>query len=228
MTDNLVEARREKARNRRYKKAIAKDLNLETINAFLYETRNEVEEIGYTVENDDVFVDALGGDEDEAFEFRQAFSMLASDIEAFQDDLSEQWVPDCFDTFFAATSGSELLGYDEMEQDYFGFDGQFMASAAQREAEKRLIRLAKHELIDAAGQCLRIAVAYLGIRSRWEDLSASLDLLRGVNNGLLSSIKRIEELYALANKYGIGMWDNKTEHEFDALVATLPEECWLR
>ena len=40
-----------------------------------------------------------GGDEDEAFEFRQAFSMLASDIEAFQDDLSEQWVPDCFDTF---------------------------------------------------------------------------------------------------------------------------------
>ena len=61
MTDNLVEARREKARNRRYKKAIAKDLNLETINAFLYETRNEVEEIGYTVENDDVFVDALGG-----------------------------------------------------------------------------------------------------------------------------------------------------------------------
>lgn len=226
--DNLIERRKTLARNKRFKKAICKDINLDGIRNFLYDAESDADEIGYATQNDDAFVDALGGDEEEAFEFVSAYSALCNDMEQFQNDLDQCWVPECFDDLFAACAPGRdgLMGYDEYECDYYGLD-TYTQDLAQQEAEKRLLRLTKTDLIAAMQQCVKIAVSYLGIRSRYEDLSASIAIIRAQNDGLLGALKRIDELYDMSQRDDYS-YDYKKQREFDKLANGLPAECWLR
>lgn len=222
------EKRMEKARNLRYKKAIAIGMNMYDIRQWLDDTGEALEDVAYTTQNEDVFLNAFDGDEEEAFEYRVAFSSLAADVERFRDDLERCWVPECFDDFFCACAGRgfEYAGFDSVEQDYFGLD-DFEDGLAQTEARKRLERLTKKDLIEAAHRCFQIAIAYLGLKGRRDDLQAALDILRAQNKGLLHGIREIEELY---EKWSEAEFENKEDigHRMDAIAAQLPEEVWLR
>ncbi len=220
--------RAKKAKNLRYKKAIALTMNLDGISQWVWDAFDGLEDVTYVTQNDDMLVDAFGGDEEEAFEFRMAFDALAGDLDRFREDLREEWIPDCFDDFFCACAGKgeQLLGYDAVEEDYFGLDS-FDAIEAQKEAQKRLERLTKKDLIEAAHQCFKVAVAYLGLRSRFEDLRAAVDIIRAENDGLMSGIKAIEELYDqwskadYVGKFAIG-------DKIDNIAAQMPEEVWVK
>ncbi len=218
----------DKARNLRYKKAIAVGMNLDDIRRWIWDTTNALEDVTYVTQNDDMFVDAFDEDEEVAFEFRMAFNSLSMDIERFRDVLEEAWIPECFDDFFCACAGAgdNLAGYDTVDQDYFSLNS-FEAEAAQEEAGKRLERLTKKDLIEAAQQCFRVSVAFLGLRSRYEDLRSAVDILRAQNDGLMSGIKAIEELY--------DQWEQATypgkfklERDLDSIAAQLPDEVWMR
>lgn len=76
--ERAEEMRREKARKMRYKKPISKALNLEQIKSDLYDIQSDAQELAWT-EDDEALVAALDGDEDEAWEFRMAFSDLVAD-----------------------------------------------------------------------------------------------------------------------------------------------------
>lgn len=223
----LIEHRIREARNKRYKKPICKNINMDEINRFCWEAMEASSDVAYAAENKDVFVDAMGGDEEEAFEFRMAFTDLEVDVERFQNDLQETWIPECFDLFFAGVGGDGggWLGYDAYEEDYMSLDG-FEVEAAQREAIKQLARLTKAELLEAAGKCLRIVTAYIALKSRYEDLQAGLNIIRGVNSGLLAVIKQINALYDADMADGL-KW-GKHQQEFNRLVGQLPDECWVR
>ena len=68
-----------KAKQLRYKKPIIKNLNLDTIKADLWNIQEACEEIKWYTDSEDgtdSLVNALDGDEDEAYEFRMAFSTL--------------------------------------------------------------------------------------------------------------------------------------------------------
>lgn len=218
----------EKARNLRYKRAVAVGMNIGDIGQWVWEAFDGLEDAAYVAQNDEMFLRAFDGDEEEAFEFRMAFNALSGDIQRFREDLDEAWIPDCFDDLFCACAGDgyEFAGYDVVEQDYFGLDS-YAAEAGQDEARKRLERLTKKDLIEAAQGCFRVAVAYLGLRSRYEDLRASLDIIRAQNDGLMKGIKAIEELYdqcsqaSYTEKYSI-------ERKMDNIAAQLPDEVWLR
>ena len=220
--------RAEKAKGLRYKKAIACAVNLDDIKQWIWNTFDALEDVTYVIQNDEMFVKAFDGDEEEAFEFRMAFNALSGDIDRFREDLDEEWIPDCFDDFFCGCSGAGevLAGYDVVEQDYFGLSS-FEADREQDEARKRLERLTKKDLIEAAQRCYQVAVAYLGLRSRFEDLRAAVDIIRAENDGLSSGIKAIEELYdqwseaAYEAKWAIG-------NQMDNVAAQMPEEVWVR
>ena len=224
----LIEHRKDEAKKLRYKKPMCRELNLYAIREFLSDAGEEASEIGYAMCNDEAFTDALGGDEEEAFEFRNAYGTLCADMEHFAEDLDEQWVPECFDTFFAAVAnkGDVMLGYDEFECDYYGLGG-YEADAAREEAATKLKRMTKADFIDAAQQCFSIAVAYLGLRSRYEDLASSLAIIRVQNDGLLGAVKRLEELYEMSQGQGFD-WNWKLQREFDDIAQHLPDECWTR
>lgn len=223
----------DKAKQLRYKKPIVKNLNLDTITQDLWDIQEACEDVHWFTDSDDgeeTLINALCGDEDEAYEFKMAFADLCAECEHMFEDLHEEWVPDCFDIFFvAAGAGDEyggLLGYDEWEQDYFGISG--MDSYAEDEAKKKLKQMTKDELIAAARQCFKVYSAYIGLRNRYDSLKAAIDILRDENTGIIQVVKKIEELYDEAQKQQ-GAWKeySKEWKEFDRYTDALPQEAWI-
>lgn len=120
---NKEETKKIKAQNLRYKKPIAKNLNLDAITQDLWNMQEVCEEIRWYTDSEDggdSLINALSGDEDEAYEFKMAFADLCAECERMLEDLQEEWVPECFDIFFVAVGAGDLLGWDSYEGDYFG------------------------------------------------------------------------------------------------------------
>lgn len=140
------ETKRKKARQLIYRKPIVKDLNLYSIHEKLCDIQEECENVKWFFETDEeTLINALDGNEDEAYEFKMMFADLCAECERMYEDLEEEWIPDCFDRFFVAVGAGEdfggLLGYDSYEQDYFGLTCE--ESWAEDENRKVLKRLTK-------------------------------------------------------------------------------------
>ena len=232
MTD-AQETKRLKARGMRYKKPIVRNLNLETITQDLWDIQEECVNITWYTDSEDgtdSLINALDGDEDEAHEFRMAFAELCAECERMFADLREEWVPKCFDIFFVAAgagdAGGGLLGWDTFEQDYFGIDCSDWI--AENEAKKKLKKLTKDDLIDAARQCFKIYHAYMGLRNRYDNLKAAIDILRDQNTGYLQAVKEIERLYEEASDERNRNDDwNEAAREWKRYTDALPQEAWI-
>lgn len=107
------ETKRWKARNLRYKKPIVRNLNIAQIQEDLWEIREACEDVRWYTDSEDgtdSLINALAGDEDEAYEFKMAFADLCAECERMQDDLQEEWVPECFDILFVAAGADDAYG----------------------------------------------------------------------------------------------------------------------
>lgn len=147
--NNNENMKREKARQLRYKKPIVKNLNLDFIIDDLNDIQSECEDIRWYTDSEDgndSLLNALNGNEDEAFEFKMAFSDLCNDCTQMAEDLHMEWVPECFDILFVAAGCGDfggLLGFDSYEGDYFGIGT--MDSFAEDEAKKKLMKMTKEK-----------------------------------------------------------------------------------
>lgn len=148
---NAEETKRWKAKQLRYKKPIVRDLNLDKIQEDLWNIMEECENIRWYTDSDDgndSLINALDGDEDEAYEFKMAFADLCAECERMQEDLREEWIPNCFDIFFVAAGAGEsfggLLGWDSFEGDYFGINSS--DAWAEDEAKKKLKSFTNRQL----------------------------------------------------------------------------------
>ena len=218
----------------RYKKPIVKNLNLETITQDLWDIQEECENIRWYTDSEDgtdSLINALEGDEEEAYEFKMAFGDLCAECERMIEDLQWEYVPEYFDSFFVAIGAGEygggLLGYDSYEQDYFGL--QCTDRFAEEESAKKIKKLTKDELIQSAHQCFRIYHAYMGLRNRYDSLKAAIDILRDQNTGHLQAVKEIEKLYeAASDEWNRDSDWNKASIEWRRYTNTLPQEAWLQ
>lgn len=222
---NVDETKRQKARNLRYRKAIAKDINFEKIQEDLWEIIENCEEIKYYFDDDNL-LEVLDNNEDELFEFKAMFSDLCYESKKMQEDLQDTYIPECFNDFFAVFSNNELLGYDIYERDYYGLS-YYEERLGREESKKRLNRLTKNELIEAAGSCFEIYQAYIGLINRYCNLKDALDILKDKNSGYLQMIKQIESLYELADKECFVEWGKSTK-ELTKLADSMPTEFWLQ
>lgn len=227
------ETKRRKAIQMRYKKPIVKDLNLDYINQDLWDIQEECEGVRWYTDSDDgedSLINALAGDEDEAYEFKMAFADLCAECDRMREDLNEEWVPECFDIFFvavgAADSYGDILGWDSFEQDYFGISCS--SSFAEDEAKKKLKQMTKDELIAAARQCFKVYHTYMGLKNRYDSLKAAIDVLRDQNTGYLQAVKEIERLYEAVS---INEWSrskySKESREWREYTDALPPEAWI-
>ena len=99
------ETKQFKAKQLRYKKPIVKNLNLDFIQQDLWDIQEACEEVHWYTDSEDgndSLINALSGDEDEAYEFRMEFADLCAECEKMFEDIQEEWVPDCFNIFFVA------------------------------------------------------------------------------------------------------------------------------
>ena len=224
------ETKRRKAKQMRYKKPIAKDLNLQTIQDELWNIQAECEDVHWFCDTDEeTLINALDGDEDDAYEFKMMFADLCAECEQMSNDLEEEWVPECFDIFFVAVGAGEayggLLGYDSYEGDYFGLN--CTDAFAEDEAKKVMKRMTKDELIAAARQCFRVYSSYIALRYRYDCLKNSMDILRDENTGYLQMVKEIEELYSKAEKKEFRDWEPNTK-KLEKYLSSLPQEAWIQ
>lgn len=227
------ETKRFKARQMRYKRPIVKNLSIDTITQDLWDIQEECEDVRWYTDSEDgtdSLINALNGDEDEAYEFKMAFADLCAECDRMMNDLDDEWVPECFDIFFVSIGAGEfeggLLGWDSFEQDYFGIS--CTDSFAEDEAKKKLKQMTKDNLIAAARQCFKIYHAYIGLRNRYDNLKAAIDILRDQNTGYLQVVKEIEKLYEDASK---DKWSrneySKESREWERYTDALPPEAWI-
>nr|DAN84111.1 MAG TPA: hypothetical protein [Caudoviricetes sp.] len=224
----MAQTRAERAKQLRYKRGIAAGFTIVDIQAELMDISSCCSDIKWIAEGDeDTLIAALDGNEEEAYEFRMMFSDLESDCERLTYMLSEEYVCKCFDDFFCRVAGGsvKMLGYDSYEEDYFTLCS-YEGGLAQEEAEKRLSRLTKQELLRAAEQCFGIAAAFLNLRYRYDYLKATFDILRDENSSYLETIKGIEEAYEKAAEQDFND-SSKDSRYFDRLIAELPPRAWL-
>lgn len=226
------ETKRNKAKQLRYKKPIVKNLNLMNIRQELWDIQEACEDIHWYMDTDeDTLINALDGNEDEAYEFRIMFGDLCAECESMLEDLETEWIPDCFDRFFVAIEAGKdfggLLGYDFYEQDYFGLSCSDVF--AEDESKKTLKRLTKDDLIAASRQCFKIYQSFVALRYRYDCLKAAMDILRDQNTGYLQMVKQIEEAYEKADKESSGFrYSSKEEIELDRILKNMPQEAWIQ
>ncbi|MBQ1789007.1 MAG: hypothetical protein II008_02415 [Oscillospiraceae bacterium] len=238
------EKRMEKAKALRYRKPAVKDLNLASIQEQLTEIEEACADVHWYCDSEDgwdTLLNALDGDDEEAWEFKLAFSDLEGECERMREDMDRlnEWdyddlVGDHFDVFFAgictASVGGGMWGFDEYEQDYFGLEPGGESEAAEREAAEKLKRLTKDKLISLMGVAFRIAVQFLGLRSRYADLKAAMDIIREQNTALLKQVKAIEDLYDATEAEGFSKYDfrrSENEKALDRLLNALPDRAWI-
>lgn len=222
--------KKEKAKQLRYKKPIAKNLNLEQIQQDLWDIREACEDVHWFTDSEDgndSLINALSGDEDEAYEFKMAFADLCAECERMYEDLQEEWVPECFDIFFVAAGAGDLLGWDSYEEDYIGIG--CTSSFAEDESKEKLKRMTKDDMIAAIRQCFKIYQAYIGLRNRYDSLKAAIDILRDQNTGYLQVVKEIEKLYEAAQTQQDRYAEYSKEwKEFERYTDALPQEAWIQ
>lgn len=228
-----ADRRKMNARAMRYKKPIAKGLNLYDISEELVEMEEECQEIHWYDNDEESLVAALDGDEDEALAFKMAFADLESDLERFREDLTEitydEKRVEMIDTLFPAAGeeGGGLLGWDQEEGDYFGLE-PYEYSYARDEAAKRIMALTKKDILDVVGQGIRLFTSYVGVRYRYDCLSTSMDILRGENRDKIAAVKGIEEQYEKAEEASGGFrYENLETLEFDRRAREIPQEFWI-
>lgn len=226
-----LEIKAQKAKQLRYKKPIAKELNLEAIKLDLWDMQDKCSDIHWYDGDEESLVNALDGDEDDAYEFKMAFSDLEAGLERFREDLDEAYVTDYFDTLFPAVGAGfneGYLGYDSYEGDYFGI-APYEYQYAEEEAAKKMMTLTKKELLEVVGICLKVAHQYMAIRYRFNCLDAAIETLRGANMDKIKAVKGVEELYEIAEKKSMHFEfrNTKEEYELDKQLEDIPQEYWV-
>ena len=230
-----------KAKAMRFKKPMSKELNWYSIREYAWQIQNDCADIRWMTEDEEQLVDLMDGDEEQAFEFRMAFSDLSNQCEEFLEELQELQRYDFmstdsddedeatwFDLFFPAIGSDDMMGYDVLEQDYFRLD-RYEEEWAEKEARKKLKRLTKDQLFDLAGMALGIARNYMSLSYRYDCLKNSIDILKGKNESYLHIVKAIEEGWkAWEFESDKGKWkDTNAERAFDQMLQNIPERLWI-
>ena len=211
-----------------YKRAMLEQFNINDIQYNLEEISAECDEIRYSIDLDNI-VDALDGDEEQAFEFREMFSELSCECEQLYNILLENYITSYFDDFFVGISKRgqscyKMVGFDSYEEDYFSLTS-FDEQLAQNVSAQRIKRLNKDEILSVAGQCFGIAMAYLNVKEKYDNLKAVFDIIKGENGRILKSVKLIENLYS--ELYQDGYIQSDVEKKFEYMTKSLPDRLWV-
>ena len=132
-------------------------------------------------------------------------------------------------------------GYDVYERDVFGLGD--MSEYATEQAQKRLLRLKKKEIVELVGQSVSIMLRFQTFYVRYQLLTQTFEQIRGANLATLNLIKDINAAYEdLAPElerncrngrrnyeymYIYGNAANAAVKRFDSLLEKLPDRFWV-
>lgn len=222
----------DRCRNLRYKKPALMDLGYFAITSKLDEIQEVCSEIHWAFDDDETLINAFDGNEEDAYEFKMAFTEIEGEAYQLRERLEEQlgYEDDperAFDDCSVALIGNRYnaVGFDDYEEDYYSLTS-YETHLATTEAGKRLMRKTKAEMLSVIGQVLGIILAFQNVQMKYEYLKATIDIFRDSNISILQVIKTIEQKYAdmFCDDYGKS---KRAEKEFEALVKELPDKYWV-
>ena len=154
------------------------------------------------------------------------FSDLTYRCDRLREALFENEVNEHFDDFFVGLLGRayEVVGFDSFEEDYFHltmYENQF----ANETSKKRLMSMTKEQLIATAGQCVGTFVAFLDVRTEYDCLKSTLDILRDERAEVMKSVKHISEAW---EKVRENPYDGEAARHYEALLERLPDVAWVQ
>lgn len=221
----------EASRNLRYKRPALAGLSYYEIVEKLDEIGEACSEIHWAFADDETLINALDGNDEDAWEFKMLFGSL--EAEAYQlaesitdgysylwDDPEKHW-----NDLSVALIGNrfELVGFDDYQEDYFALC-TYEQDLATSEAGKRVCRLTKAEMLSQIGQVLGLILAFHNVEMKYEALKATIDILRDKNTSIIKQIKAIDSAYNKAQ--GEAEWCRNWK-EFDRMTSELPEQLWI-
>ena len=230
------EAKRLAAEQLRYKKPALMDMDYGLMIDKLTEIQDDCIDIHDMVEDDEILLAALDGDEEEAFEFKLAFSDIEGDCEKLIDAISEhsryrdpdeveQEYNDCTVTLVGDIY--DIVGYDSYEEDYYQLTS-YVREYAQEEAGKRLMRKTKAEMLNIIGFNMRLFLGYYELKQRYEHLKATIEIVKGSNQTLIDQLREIDKAYERANNASLGFrLSCDEERALDRLLERIPEKFWV-
>jgi hypothetical protein len=199
-----------------WRKSMLQSLNLSSIVDYLYEIAENGDEYGYERYEE--------GESGYYQEYKPLFDELAGGasrlIDAIEDSYAVNAIKDVWDDMTVALLGEtqSMLGYDAVEDDYFGMlEGE--ETLAQKEAKKRISRLTKQELIE----CFRVVLVTL---TSFFDIKAAHDCLTSIVTELDEKGALLERKNNEINRVYKDL-TGKNEEQFDQLIANLPQRMWV-
>ena len=215
----------ERSRNLRYKRGALASMGYEVMQSELEEISEACSNDSYYGDDMDTLIEALDGNDEEAYEFRMAFTDLSAKCDELRERLWEIDMRDYDDCTVALVGNCyEMVGYDDYEENYFSLT-RYESDLSTTEAGKRLMRHTKAEMISMIGQSLGVLMAYLDLRQQYDYLKATMDILTDNNHSVLRQIKEIEAAY---EKVGAVDYPSGRDIEaFDRMTELLPERMWV-
>lgn len=147
-----------------WRKSMLQHINLADIEQTLYEISENGDMFGYESDESGYYQ-----------EYKEQFDELAFGASELLDALYEHDLQEHWDDMTVALLGNThtVLGFDTVEADYFHMVDPFCEDLAVQQAQKRLERLTKAELI-------RIFRSVLGVLVSFFDLKAAHDCLTSI------------------------------------------------
>ena len=218
-------ARAERSKNLRYKRPALESMGYEEMVCELERILEECEEVSWYSDDMDTLIAAFDGDDEEAYEFRFAFSDLSAKAETLYNRVGELEDAQDYDDCTIGIIGNryQLVGYDSLEEDYCSLTN-FESQLAVTTAGKRLMRHTKAEMLSMIGQAVGILVAFLDLRQQYDYLKAAIDVLTDDNRSILKQVREIEKLY---EKVAVRYPEQQDVALFDKLLERIPERMWV-
>jgi hypothetical protein len=200
-----------------WKKSMLQSLDLGSITDYLYEISDNGDMYGYEREED--------GESGYYQDYKELFDDLAGDAGNLLDALDDyidcgNCIKDIWDEMTVALLGEtqKVLGFDAVEQDYFGMLS-YEEDYAVEEAKKKLERFTKQDLITYFRKVLVILASFMDIKAAHDCLTSIVTELDEKGALLERKNKQIDQIY--------GDLTGKSGEQFDELIANLPQRMWV-
>ena len=200
-----------------WKKSMLETLNFSDIMEYLYEIGNNGDQYGYDCEESGYYL-----------EYKEQFDELSGGAYRLEEALNEYdgytggSMSDIWDDMTVALLGykEKVLGFDSVEEDYYSMldceeDG------AVEEAEKRLMRFTKEQLIKNFRKVLTTLVLFFDIKAAHDCLTSIVEELDERGAILEQKNERINRLYE--DLTGSGTKDE----DFDKIISGIPPRMWV-
>jgi len=194
-----------------WKKSMLNFLNRDSIMEWLSEIQDNGDMYGYEKSSEGEYYQ----------EYKELLDELSDGAYQLWQDMQEADLRDNWDDMTVALLGEtqKVLGFNEIEQDYFGMLNRWDEEYAVEKARERIERLTKRDMIRCFRKVMTTIVLFFDIKAAHDCLTSLVEELDAKGALLQEKVDAMTHLYSKL--------DETNQEEFDSLLKNLPPRMWV-